>query len=488
MSNDSVDSVLAARGIGFLVGRTLTLQLLTVGVTIALVRILSPADYGLFAVAAAAQAVAQAASDMGLTAALIRQSHEPTAGQQFAVRGLLLTLGSAFSALSLTIAFLLLPAFGIQSEVAKVISAAMPAVPLYALRAVPMVLLERHLRFGRVAAVETAEVLSFNAFALLAALGGLGAYSLAGALPAAALAGTLTVHRLQSSQWGFSLDLGEVRAMVNFGLKFSLYRILGLSRELGFITLVTAIGGVSLSGFYTMSVRLFSFPVALASAVQRVSFPALSRAPDERPRRAARAAVLAAIVGALPLALVAGSSQALVSSLLGDRWLPCVDIVLIASAGMLLNASVSSAMTGLAFAEGRPGTPIVSVLASALAIGVATVVVVGPLASAGVGIAMLASSLVAAAVLAAGSNRIVRRALGPVGLHLGIAAIAAAIGYLLPVGDDLIALVAKLATTAGMWLVLEVLLARSELLEAVRLARAVLAPGNRSEEKEAQVR
>ena len=55
MSDGSANSVLAARGIGVLVGRTLTLQLLTAGVTIALVRILSPADYGLFAIAAAAR-------------------------------------------------------------------------------------------------------------------------------------------------------------------------------------------------------------------------------------------------------------------------------------------------------------------------------------------------------------------------------------------------------------------------------------------------
>ena len=61
---------------------------------------------------------------MGLTAALIRQPHEPTARQQIAVRSLLLTLGGAFSALSLAVAFLFLPALGIESEVAKVTSSA----------------------------------------------------------------------------------------------------------------------------------------------------------------------------------------------------------------------------------------------------------------------------------------------------------------------------------------------------------------------------
>lgn len=475
MAEARVDtSVVAARGVSILVGRTLGLQLLTAVVTVALARLLSPADYGLFAVAATVQGVAQAATDLGMTASLIRQHDDPTPRQQTAVRSFLVLAGAAFSAVAVAVAFAVLPALGVDSEAIKVTAVAAVAVPIYAVRAVPMVLLERGLKFGRVAVVETGETLAFNAFALFAAIAGLGAYSLAGAIPAAALVGAITVGVLQSSAGGFALDLDQIRRLAGFGARVSLFRVLALSRELGFVTLIAAIGGASLAGFYAMAGRLFSFPTALASALQRVAFPVLSRSRRKRPPRAARAATLSAMLAGLPLALVAGASHTLVTVVLGDRWLPTVDIVLIASAGMLLSSSAGAAMVSLAFAEGRPGAPIASVLGSAAAIALASSLALTAIGSAWVGIAMLASALAATAILAAGADRPMQRALGPIGRGLAIGILAAAAGYLLPVADDLAGLAARLAVTAAIWLALQALLAREELRGAAGLARATL--------------
>ena len=80
-----------------------------------------------------------------------------------------------------------------------------------------------------------------------------------------------------------------------------------------------------------MAKRLFSFPIALTSAVARVSFPALSRDAELRPRRAAQIATYTAIAAGLPLALVAGAAQPFIAVVLGDEWLPTSDIVLIGS-------------------------------------------------------------------------------------------------------------------------------------------------------------
>jgi|GEM_PF-794110 len=467
-------SVVAARGVSILVGRTLGLQLLTAAVTIALARLLSPADYGLFAVAATVQGVVQAATDLGMTASLIRQPDDPTPRQQTAVRSFLVLGGVAFSALAVAIGFGLLPALGLESGAVEVTAVAAIAVPIYAVRAVPMVLLERHLKFGRVAIVETGETLTFNAFALLAAIAGLGAYSLAGAIPAAALVGAMVARSLQSTAGGFAIDLDQIRRLAGFGARVSLFRVLALGRELGFVTLITAIGGPTLAGFYAMAGRLFSFPTALASALQRVTFPVLSRSPRERPPRAARAAILSAMLAGLPLALVAGASHALVSVVLGDRWLPIVDIVLIASPGMLLSSSAGAAMVSLAFAEGRPAAPIASVAGSATAIALASALALTSLGSAWVGVAMLASSLAATAILAAGADRPMRAALVPIGRGLAIGAVAAAAGYLLPAGDDLAGLASRLAVTGAVWLALQALLAREELRGAAGLARATI--------------
>jgi lipopolysaccharide exporter len=461
----------AARGVGILVSRTLLLQLLTVGVTLVLARLLSPADYGLFALAAAIQSVAQVTSGAGLSAALIRQPEDPSPHQQRAVTGFLLVTGLAFAVFTAAAALTALPAAGVHGTALGVIAVTAVAVPIYALRAVPMVLLERHLRFGRVAIVETAETLAFNAFALAGALAGLGAYSLAGGVPAAAAAGLLTVRTLHRPGTGLSFDLREVRALANFGLRASALQALILIRGLGLVTLVTAIAGTSTTGFYAMATRLFALPTALASAIQRVSFPALSRSPHERAGRGARAAALSAVLASLPLALLAGTSH-----LLGDRWLPTVDIVLTSSPGVLLAASAIPAMVGLALSQGRPGGPIAAVIGSAIAMGAVCLAAVPSLDAAGVGIATTVSAVVNAALLALHTERDMRAAAPSVAKALAIGALAAAAGYLAPLPETVPGLLARIALTAAVWAGLGLWLMRSDLRDAVRIARPMLPP------------
>jgi O-antigen/teichoic acid export membrane protein len=470
----------AARGVGILVSRTLLLQLLTAGVTLVLARLLSPADYGRFALAAAIQAVAQVTSGAGLSAALIRQDEDPSPHQQRAVSGFLFATGLAFFALTAAAALAGLPAVGVHGDALGVIAVTAIAVPLYALRAVPMVLFERHLRFGRVAIVETAETLAFNAFALAGALAGLGAYSLAGGVPAAAAAGLLTVRTLHRPGNGLSLDLGVVRALAHFGLRASALQVLILARGLGFVTLVTAIAGTSVTGFYAMATRLFAFPSALASAVQRVSFPALSRSPQDRPRRAARAAALSAVLASLPLALLAGASHTLVEVLLGDRWLETVDVVLTSSPGVLLAASAIPAMVGLALSQGRPGGPIAAVVGSAIAMAVVGLAAVPSLGATGVGIATTVSVVVNAAILGLHTEGEMRAAVAPVARALAIGALAAGAGYLAPLPEDWLGLIARLGLVTAVWSGLGLWLMRPDLRAAMRIARPMVPPRLRS--------
>ena len=82
--------VTAARGVGVLVGRTLGLQLLTAGVTVVLAPILTPADYGLFAIALAVQLVGQRVAELGLPGALVRRAERPSPRVQSAVAGVML--------------------------------------------------------------------------------------------------------------------------------------------------------------------------------------------------------------------------------------------------------------------------------------------------------------------------------------------------------------------------------------------------------------
>jgi PST family polysaccharide transporter len=455
------------------VGRTLGLQLLTAGVTVALARLLTPADYGLFAIALAVQLVGQRAAELGLPAALIQRKEAPSPRIQSAVAGVLLVTSTVLAALLLLVAFVVAPAVG-GGRTLAVIAIACCAIPLYAARAMPMVLMERELSFGRVAIVETADTLAFNGFALVAALAGLGAFSLAGAVPAGGVAGAITAWAIQPFARRPSLELGPVRPLVSFGLRVSVLQGVYLVKELGFVSVVAAVGGAPAAGFYGMAKRLFSFPIALTSAVGRVSFPALSRDADQRPARAARIMVLTAMVAGLPLAMVAGVIQPLISVLLGDEWLPTAEIVLIGSVGMMVAASALSTMASYALAAGKPNAPIVAALVEAVLLCVLGVVLVGRFDETGVGIAIAVSSLVATIVFAFSTHPQLRGALIAVGRATLIAAAAAAAAQLLDLSNDVSGLIIGTAVVAAVWLGLEAIFARRELGDALRLARPLL--------------
>lgn len=456
-----------------LVGRTLVLQLLTAGVTVILARLLTPADYGLFAIALSVQLVGQRAAELGMPAALVQMEETPTPQQQSAVAGFLLLTSALLTGTLFVVAFAIAPAFG-GSRTLEIIAVSCCAIPFYAARAIPMVLMEREMRFGSVAIVETADTLAFNGFALAGALAGLGAFSLAGAVPAGGLAGGVVAWALQPFARRPRLDLDPVRPLAGFGIRVSILQGVALLKELGFVSLLAAVGGASLAGFYAMSKRLFSFPIALTSAVGRVSFPALSRDSGRRAARAAQIMALVAIAAGLPLALVAGVAQPLISVLLGDEWLPTTDIVLIGSVGLMITSSALVTMMSHSLAEAKPNPPIAATLAEGVVQYALAIALIGVLDEAAVGIAMVLGSLASLTVLAFATEPLVRRALKSVARSTLIAAAAAGAAQLLNLSNDVVGLLVGLTAVSIVWLALEALLARSELRELIALTRPVL--------------
>jgi PST family polysaccharide transporter len=459
-----------------LVGRTLGFQLLTAGVTVVLARLLTPTDYGFFAISLSVQLVGQNVAELGLPAALVRMPEAPSAELQRATIGfLLLVTSTAVIAVAAT-TFVLLPVLGASSAVLNVIAITLLALPVYAARAVPMAMFDRELRFGRVAAVEAADTIGFNLFALIAAIAGLGAYSLAGGVPVGAVLGAITAWAAPGMVRRPTWELRRVRPLIGFGSRVSVLGMLHLGRDLGYVTIIGALGGAPMAGFYGIAKRLFSFPTALSAAVTRVMLPTLSQSGDQRLERTARMLGQIALVCGLSLALVAGAVQPLISLILGDQWLPTTDIVIYGSLGMLLLASVASPINSFFLAEGRPNPPLLSVTAELLTGLGLVAVLIGGLDEAGIGIAMSVGQLVAVAILLAAVVPRVRdgaAVAARVAVVTGLAIVAA---QLLPVANDVGGLLAALAVSGLAWLALAALLVREPLFRVVGKVRSLL-PG-----------
>ncbi|HWA53650.1 MAG TPA: oligosaccharide flippase family protein [Solirubrobacterales bacterium] len=459
-----------------LVGRTLGFQLLTAGVTVVLARLLTPADYGLFAIALSVQLVGQNVAELGLPAALVRMPQSPPVELQAATVGFLLAVTLPVSLTLLIVAFAVLPAFGTYSDTVRVIAITLAAVPIYAARAVPMAMMDREMRFGRVAAVEAADTIGFNIFALAAALAGIGVFSLAGAVPVGAMLGALVAWSSQDTARMPRFDLARVRPLIGFGSRVSALGVLYLGRDLGYVTVIGAIGGAPMAGFYGMAKRLFSFPTALAAAVARVMLPTLSQSGEERPARTGRMLGQIALICGLPLALVAGAIQPFIQVVLGAEWLPTSEIVLYGSLAMLLGASVASPINSFCLAEGEPNRPVVAIAAELIVGLLLAVTLIGELDEVGIGIAMSAGSLLAAAILLVPTPEAVKAGGWKVARVAAISFLAAAAAQLLDPGDDVPGLIIAVCVSGAAWTALALAFLRSDVLRAIGVARTLL-PG-----------
>jgi O-antigen/teichoic acid export membrane protein len=460
-----------------LVGRTLAFQLLTAGVTVVLARLLSPADYGLFAIALSVQLVGQNIAELGLPAALVRMQEAPSVELQRATIGFLLAVTATIVLVILLIAYAILPALGASSRVLQVIATTLVALPIYAARAVPIAMFDRELRFGRVAAVEAADTVGFNLFALGAALAGLGVFSLAGAVPVGAVLGAGVAWLSPTAARLPRFELSRVKPLIGFGSRVSVLGVLYLGRDLGYVALIGAIGGAPMAGFYAMAKRLFSFPTALAAAVARVMLPTLSQSGEERPLRTARMLGQIALVCGLPLAVVSGAIQPLIEVVLGPEWRPTADIVILGSLAMLLGASIASPINSYCLAEGKPNPPVLAIGIELLVGFALAAALIGGLEETGIGIAMSVGAAIAAAILLRAVEPAVRRGAVTVAKVAAITALATAAGQLLPVSNDGVGLVVALCVSGLAWLALATVIARNEMGRVLGMARSVL-PGS----------
>ena len=348
----------AVRGVALMVVRNVGVQGFTFMGTVALSHLLTPQEYGNFAIALTFQIVGRFLSDLGLAAAMIRRREEMSAREEQTVTAISV-LGSfaVAGAVALT-AFVLVPALGGHSELLDVAAVTSLALPFYSARVIPVVRLERRLDYRRLTWIEVADPLVFYAFAIPAALAGLGAYSLAGAVVAAAAMGSVIATLMRPWHFGLQIDLGCIRPMLGFSVRASILAPLYLLREFLVLVTLAAIGGPAQAGFYNLAQRLFSLNLSIAYAVQRVTQTAFARgdAGTTRDRRGAQTTIVTTLTAALPLTVVVGTAHISVGLVFGSRWHPTIALVVAAAAGWLLISGPISVLTQPgALPRRRPG-------------------------------------------------------------------------------------------------------------------------------------
>jgi O-antigen/teichoic acid export membrane protein len=445
-------------GIVFLTSSSVANLLIGFFSSLALARILTPADFGVVAIGSTATLLAGALADGGLGAGMIRRPQPPTRSELRTLNGIQLALTFAICVPGVIIAL----SFG---RVGAVTAIMLISLPITALQTPGRIVLSREMQYDRQLAVDLGAQVISQIFIVAAVVLGAGVWGLAvGSVVKAVLAAVLTA----ALSIGFAApSLRGWRgygAMVRFGLSFQASWYTFVAREQGLNIVVGIVGGVSPLGIWTFTNRIFQLPLVAFSSLYVVGFPAMSnllaRGEDPAPI-ILRTVRRAAVAGAFIFPVFAAASPQLIPTIFGDQWRDVADIVPFICLSTLILGSIAVASTSYLSAAGRPG--IVAWASAALGViwlaGTASLLpVIGVTA---IGVGNLAGALAEAMILNAATHRMTDVApYRPLMRPLAVALVAGTAGWLLCIRGPsglLIAVAAGSLTltlvSLGLWLI-----------------------------------
>lgn len=297
---DAVLPAFAWNAAGHALRQTLSMAFLVIQA-----RVLSPADFGLVALAAVAIGLGDLAAQLGMPAAIVhRRDLEPrhlsSAFWLCAALGVGVTVALALGA----------PAIArlvAEPRLAPVLAASSVTVLLAALSAVPNALRVRDLKFDAVTIQETSAMAIGGLVGTLLAWRGFGVWSLVGQSIATTTTAAAISWRLTSWRPAARFDGRAARELARFGIATLATNLVHHVSRHGPDLLVGRFLGATALGLYSRAYAIMLLPLVNVSAVlTRVLFPSLARMREDPVR-----------VAALFLGVMRGTATVTVPMMLG---------------------------------------------------------------------------------------------------------------------------------------------------------------------------
>ncbi|MCX8453883.1 oligosaccharide flippase family protein [Paenarthrobacter ureafaciens] len=296
----------------------------TIGIGIALARLLGPAEFGTYAVAFVALIAVLSFNELGVSLAIVRWPGDPKA-----IAATVTTISTGCSVILFAATYFAAPYFAsamgnpAATDVVRVMAA---CIVLNGLVATPAALLQRYFRQGQRMAVDQVNVWLGAGVSLALVIAGMGAMSLAvGRVAASVVSGILFVA-FSPLPFRFGFSAKSAKELLLFGLPLAGASLVAFG--VGYVDQFVAgnmLGSVTL-GLYVMAFNMAGWPAALLSQPLRSVAPATFARLQDRPEdmRAALLSLLGVLSAVLlPVcAVMMGCSVALVTFVYGDAWAP----------------------------------------------------------------------------------------------------------------------------------------------------------------------
>ena len=301
-------------------------QLISWTITFAVIRILSPEDYGLLAIATIFTSLLMMMGEAGMQAVVIR-SESLELGHLKRIFGVIFAGHSLVSTIILLIAPLV-AAFYTEPRVTPIMLVLAAHNMVICYTEMPNALLRREMRFRELAFIEITGVIVQSLTSLGLALAGYGVWALVVAQLVAGLVRAVLLNIMRPFLHAPSFHIGAMRDELHFGGYILLQRLLWWAHESFDRALLGKLLGPVQLGYYTVGNELASMPRdKLAKIINQIVFPAVARIKDDR--ALARTHMLKAleIMSLVIFPIFFGMSAIaadIVTVILGSKWLPAL--------------------------------------------------------------------------------------------------------------------------------------------------------------------
>lgn len=319
--SESIGSKAASSAVYVGISQAVRLCLTTLS-TIVVSRILLPGDYGVIAMVSPVTAFILMFQDLGLSQATI-QAREITQGQNSSLFWINMGASAVLTLVLLAVSPLIGAFYG-DARAGVVTAASAINIFIAGASLQHSALLNRNMRFGRIALIDVANVAStFVATVIAAVL--LRSYW---AIWIGTLVGTIATSVLLWNSTGFRPSFPPRFAgagqMARFGGNVSGFNLVNFFSRNADNVLIAKVAGAVQLGLYDRSYKLMMLPLQnVNQPLGRVMLPALRRVRDDAAayRRAYLTAVRAMMLLTIPgIAVTVATSNDLVAFLLGSKW------------------------------------------------------------------------------------------------------------------------------------------------------------------------
>jgi O-antigen/teichoic acid export membrane protein len=320
----------APRALALSFFNTIALKFGTVGIGIALARLIGPRQFGTYAVALLALTAALSFNELGVSLAIVRWPTDPKK-----IAPTVNTISLATSTMIAVVGFVLAPTFAAQMgqpAATHVTQLMCLSVLISGAAATPAALIQRQLMQGKRLVIDQVNTWVGAILSLALAVAGMGAMSLGIGRVLGSSAALVLFLRFSPEPFRCKIDRSQLRPLLNFGLPLAGASIIVFATSFADQIIAGSVLGSTALGFYVLAYNLSSWPRDMFSLpLRNVAPPTFARLQHEPEamRSAFRAVMglLAAVTFPVCL-LLAGASEPVIRFVYGPAWVPAASALI----------------------------------------------------------------------------------------------------------------------------------------------------------------